>query len=97
MRREELVTVVKWLFRHFLVLLLTVLFAVDTAWADLKFIDLTHEIPTFAPLSDDPIRRLISQNLSATASLSPDFITRRFCIRPINGRQVTATLILPLS
>lgn len=61
MRREELVTVVKWLFRHFLVLLLTVLFAVDMAWADLKFIDLTHEIPTFAPLSDDPIRPDLSK------------------------------------
>ncbi len=56
MRCQEQVTVVKRLFGHFLVLLLTVLFAVDTAWADLKFIDLTHEIPTFAPLSDDPMK-----------------------------------------
>ncbi len=61
MRCQKQVTVVKRLFRHFLVLLLTVLFAVDTAWADLKFIDLTHEIPTFAPLSDDPIKPDLSK------------------------------------
>ena len=53
MRCQE-VTIVKWLFGHFPALLLTVFLVVDTAWADLKFIDLTHEIPTFEPKIDDP-------------------------------------------
>lgn len=41
---------------HFFAVALTALVGVSSAWADLTFIDLTHEIPTFAPSKNDPTK-----------------------------------------
>ncbi len=70
MRRQEQLIVVSRLFRHILVLLLTAFFAVDTAWADLKFIDLTHEIPTFEPMKDDPTKPDLSKPIGHSTPIA---------------------------
>ncbi len=49
-------TVVRQLFGMFAVLFLIAFVDVDTALADPTFIDLTHEIPTFTPSKDDPLK-----------------------------------------
>ncbi len=41
---------------HLFAVALTAFLGVDSAWADVTFIDLTHEIPTFAPSKDDPTK-----------------------------------------
>ncbi len=44
-----------------LVLFITIYCLGGSAWATLKFIDLTHEIPTFSPINDDPTKPDLSK------------------------------------
>jgi len=55
-RVTEKRTNIKRIFGRTVVLFLAALITVDGAWADPTFIDLTHEIPTFAPMKDDPLK-----------------------------------------
>ncbi len=58
-------------FRLLLLLVsITVFSTIEAAWADLKFIDLTHEIPTFAPMKNDPTKPDLSKPIGHSTPIA---------------------------
>jgi len=53
-----------------LVLFISISCAGGSAWAHLKFIDLTHEIPTFAPIKDDPTKPDLSKPIAHSTPIA---------------------------
>ena len=53
-----------------LVVSITVFSTIEEASADLKFIDLTHEIPTFEPMKDDPTKPDLSKPIGHSTPIA---------------------------